>query len=83
MLTKIYKNHISPIFLLFKILGCYISPTDINLHLDPPKYDQIQRHPRVQYTSNLALGYEGTHYSRHLSTLSARLAVHRLELPMS
>jgi hypothetical protein len=24
MLTKIYKNHISPIFLLFKILGCYI-----------------------------------------------------------
>jgi hypothetical protein len=23
MLTKIYKNHISPIFLLFKILGCY------------------------------------------------------------
>jgi hypothetical protein len=25
MLTKIYKNHISPIFLLFKILGCYIA----------------------------------------------------------
>jgi hypothetical protein len=23
MLTKIYINHISPIFLLFKILGCY------------------------------------------------------------
>jgi hypothetical protein len=23
MLTKIYENHISPIFLLFKILGCY------------------------------------------------------------
>jgi hypothetical protein len=24
MLTKLYKNHISPTFLLFKILGCYI-----------------------------------------------------------
>jgi hypothetical protein len=34
MLTKIYKNHISPIFLLFKILGCYnISSGGSFLHL--------------------------------------------------
>jgi hypothetical protein len=58
-------------------------PTDINLHPDPPKHDRVQRHPRVQYTSNPALGYEGTYYSRHLSTPCARLAVHMMELPRS
>jgi hypothetical protein len=52
-----------------------LKPPYINLYSDPPKRDRVQRHPR-QYTSNLALVYEGTHYSCHLSTLSARLAVH-------
>jgi hypothetical protein len=47
------------------------------------KHDRVQCHPRVQYTSNLALGYEGTYYSRHLSTPSARLAVHMMALPRS
>jgi hypothetical protein len=60
-----------------------LKPTYINLHPDPPKRDRVQRHPRVQYTSNPALGHEGTHYSRHLSTHSARLAVHMIELPRS
>jgi hypothetical protein len=56
-----------------------LKPTYINLHLDPSKHDQDQRHLRVQYTSNPALGHEGTHYSRHLSTSSARSVVHRIE----
>jgi hypothetical protein len=47
------------------------------------KHIRVQRHPRVQYTSNLALGHEGTHYSCHLSTPSARLAVHMIELSRS
>jgi hypothetical protein len=57
-----------------------LKPTYINLHSDPLKCDQIQHHSRVQYTSNLALGYEGTHYSRHLFTPNARLAIHMIEL---
>jgi hypothetical protein len=48
-----------------------LQPTYINLHSDPLKHDGVQRHPRAQYNSNPALGYEGTHYSRHLSTPSA------------
>jgi hypothetical protein len=60
-----------------------LKPTYINLHPDPPKYDWVQRHSRVQYTSNPALGHEGTHYSRYLSTPSARSAVHMIELPRS
>jgi hypothetical protein len=56
-----------------------LKPIYINLHSDPPKHDWVQRHPRVLYTSNPALGHEGTHYSRHLSTPSARLAVHGIE----
>jgi hypothetical protein len=57
--------------------------TYVGLHSNPPKHDRVQRHPRVQYTSNLALGYEDTHYSCHLSTPSAWLVVHMLELPRS
>jgi hypothetical protein len=60
-----------------------LKPTYINLHPDPPKHDRVQCHPRVQYASNPALRYEGTHYSRHLSTPSARLAIHMIELPRS
>jgi hypothetical protein len=58
-----------------------LKPPYINMYSDPPKRDPVQRHPRVQYTSNPALGYEGTHYSHHLSTPTARLAVHGLEWP--
>jgi hypothetical protein len=58
-------------------------PNYINLHPDPPKRDRVQCHLRAQYTSNPALGYEGIHYSHHLSTPSAWLAVHMIELPRS
>jgi hypothetical protein len=58
-----------------------LKPPYISLHSDPPKHDRVQRHPRVQYTSNPALGYEGTHYSHHLSTPSARSSVHGIEWP--
>jgi hypothetical protein len=58
-----------------------LKPTYINLHPDPLKYDRVQRHPRVQYASNPALTHEGTHYSHHLSTLSARSVIHMIELP--
>jgi hypothetical protein len=57
-----------------------LKPTYINIHPDSLKYDRVQRHLRVQYTSNPALGHEGTHYSRHLFTPSAWLAVHMIEL---
>ena len=33
------------------------------------------RHPRVQYSTNLAQCHVGTRYSRHLSTPSARVAI--------
>jgi hypothetical protein len=56
-----------------------LKPTYINLHLDPPKHDQVQHHLRAQYTSNPALGHEGTCYSRHLSTPSAQLAIHMMD----
>jgi hypothetical protein len=56
-----------------------LKPTYINLHSDPPKHDGVQRHPRVQYTSIPTLSHEGTCYSHHLSTPSARLAVHVIE----
>jgi hypothetical protein len=60
-----------------------LKPTYINLQPDPPKHDRVQRHLRVQYTSNPAHGHEGTHYSRHLSTPSTQSAVHMIELPRS
>jgi hypothetical protein len=60
-----------------------LKPTYTNLPSDPPKCDRVQHHPRVQYTSNPTLGYEGTHYSHHLSTPSARLSIHMIELPRS
>jgi hypothetical protein len=56
-----------------------LKPTYINLHSDPPKRDRVYRYPRAQYTSNLALGHEGTYYSRHLSTPSAWSAVHKID----
>ena len=37
------------------------------------------RHPRAQYSTNPAHGHVGTRYSRHLSTLSARVAILVLE----
>ena len=33
------------------------------------------RHPRIQYTTNPAHCHVGTHYSHHLSTPSARVAI--------
>ena len=33
------------------------------------------RHPRIQYSTNLAHCHVGTRYSRHLSTPSARVAI--------
>jgi hypothetical protein len=38
-----------------------LKPTYINLHSNPSKRDQVQRHLRVQYTSNPAIGHKGTH----------------------
>jgi hypothetical protein len=56
-----------------------LKPIYINLHSDPLKRDRVQRHPRAQYTANPALGHEGTRYSCHLSTPSARSAVHMMD----
>jgi hypothetical protein len=55
----------------------YVEPNlaYINSYLSNPKPERVHRHPRAQYSSNLALGHEGTHYSRHLSTPSARLDI--------
>jgi hypothetical protein len=50
-------------------------PTYINLTIDLPRPERVQRHLRAQYSSTPALGHEGTRYSRHLSTPSARLDV--------
>jgi hypothetical protein len=63
----------------YRTIYAGLKPTYINLHLDPPKRDWVQRHPRVQYTSNPSLGHKGTHNSRHLFTPSMWSAVHGIE----
>ena len=41
------------------------------------------RHPRIQYSTNLAHCHVGTCYSRHLSTPSARVSILVIESPSS
>jgi hypothetical protein len=55
----------------------YVEPNlaYINSYPSNPKPERVHCHPRAQYSSNPALGYEGTHYSHHLSTPSARLDI--------
>jgi hypothetical protein len=64
-------------------LMTYVEPNlaYANPHLDLLKPERVHHHPRAQYSSNPALGHEGTHYSRHLSTPSARLDVLEMESP--
>jgi hypothetical protein len=63
-------------------LTTYVEPnlTYVNPYLDLPRPEHVHRHPRIQYPRtrpNSSL--EGTRYSRHLSTPSARLDVLQME----
>jgi hypothetical protein len=65
-------------------LTTYVEPNlaYANPYLDLPKLERVHRHPRVQYSSNRPdSSPDGTRYSRHLSTPSARLDILEMELP--